>query len=46
MSLADWLPAATVGTAFTAMGLIKLVGLRLGIVGGGGKPLATRLCGT
>ncbi len=44
--LADWLPSALVGATFTVLGCLKLWGLRQGIVGGAGKPVAQRLCGT
>ncbi len=46
MSWKDLLPNLVVGLTFTALGVAKLIGLRRGIVGGAGKPLATRLCGT
>ncbi len=46
MTSPDWLPAVVVGTTFTSLGVAKLIGLSLGVVGGGGKPLGTRLCGT
>ena len=42
----DWLPMAMVGLTFTLLGCVKLWGLRKGIVGGGGKPVVLRLCGT
>jgi hypothetical protein len=46
IALSDWFPLAVIGTTFTALGVIKLVGLKLGIVGGAGKPFKQRLCGT
>lgn len=46
MSVADWLPSLVVGLFFTAMGVLKLVGLRRGVVGGRSKPIGQRLCGT
>ena len=45
-SFADWFPQAIIGTTFTALGVTKLVGLKLGMVGGAGKPWKQRLCGT
>jgi len=42
----DWFPLALVGSTFTLFGLIKLYGLKRGIVGGRGKPAIQRLCGT
>jgi hypothetical protein len=42
----DWFPLAAVGVVFTAIGLIKLYGLRRGIVGGANKPIVQQLCGT
>lgn len=42
----DWFPQAVVGVMFTLFGLLKLHGLRHGIVGGRDKPAAQRLCGT
>ena len=42
----DWFPYAVTGTMCLAFGVIKLVGLRLGIVGGAGQSLGRRLCGT
>ena len=42
----DWFPLATVGLMFTLLGGIKLCGLKQGIVGGAGKPVVQRLCGT
>ena len=46
LHLADWLPPALVGTSFTALGALKLDGLRRGVIGGHDKPLRQRLCGT
>jgi hypothetical protein len=40
------LPPALVGGFFTSIGVLKLYGLRSGIVGGARKPFAQRLCGT
>ena len=42
----DWFPLATVGLTFTLLGCLKLRGLKQGIVGGAGKPVVQRLCGT
>lgn len=42
----DWFPLAVLGSVFTLFGLIKLYGLRRGIVGGRDKPFARKLCGT
>jgi hypothetical protein len=44
--VAEWLPPAAVGLLFTLIGVLKLYGLRRGIVGGHDKPLAVQLCGT
>ena len=44
--LSDWLPPAVIGAMFTGLGVAKFYGLRRGIVGGRGAPLARRLCGT
>ena len=44
--MADWLPSAAVGSAFTVVGLLKVYGLFRGIVGGGHKPASKRLCGS
>jgi hypothetical protein len=46
VALAQWLPPALVGSIFTALGVLKRYGLHRGIVGGGNKPFAERLCGT
>ena len=46
ITLADWLAMAAVGLTFTILGSLKLWGLKRGIVGGGGKPVVQRLCGT
>ena len=46
MSFADWFPPLLVGIIFTSLGILKLVGLRRGMVGGKDKPLADQLCGT
>jgi hypothetical protein len=46
ITLADWLPPATVGLSFTILGSLKLWGLKRGIVGGADKPFTQRLCGT
>ena len=45
-ALADWLPPACVGIAFTTIGALKIYGFSRGIVGGGCKPAAQRLCGS
>jgi len=45
-TLADWLPHAVVGVTFTVFGLLKLYGLRRGIVGGRDKSVVQRACGT
>jgi hypothetical protein len=45
-SFADWFPQAIVGVMFTLLGLLKLYGLRRGIVGGHDKPVVERACGT
>ena len=45
-ALSDWLPPAWVGLTFTALGTFKIYGFSRGIVGGGGKPTALRLCGS
>jgi tellurite resistance protein TehA-like permease len=41
----EWLPPAAVGATFTTIGLLKVYGLRKGVVGGGGKPISCRLLG-
>ncbi|MFO0890556.1 MAG: hypothetical protein U0790_15610 [Isosphaeraceae bacterium] len=46
LAFSDWFPLATVGLTFTTIGLLKLWGLRCGIIGGAGKPALQRLCGT
>jgi hypothetical protein len=46
ITIADWLPPATVGLTFTILGSLKLWGLKQGIVGGAGKSVVQRLCGT
>lgn len=45
-ALQDWLPTLVIGVFFTGFGLLKVYGFRRGIVGGGCKPLGTRLCGS
>jgi hypothetical protein len=45
-SFADWLPFLAVGLSFTVVGLLKVYGLSRGIVGGGGRPASTRICGS
>ncbi len=45
-AFADWLPPAAVGIVFTALGTLKLYGLRRGIVGGKDKPFMEKACGT
>ena len=42
----EWSPPAIVGAAFTVFGALKLYGARHGIVGGGSKPFAQRVCGS
>jgi hypothetical protein len=44
--LSDWLPSTVVGVTFTVLGAFKIHGFLRGIVGGGGKPAAQRLCGS
>jgi hypothetical protein len=46
LAFSDWFPLATVGLTFTILGSLKLWGLKQGIVGGAGKPVVQRLCGT
>lgn len=46
LDFSDWFPLATVGLTFTVLGVLKLWGLRRGIVGGADKPMVQRLCGT
>jgi hypothetical protein len=45
-AFSDWFPPALAGVLFTILGAAKLYGLRRGVVGGHGKPVAQRLCGT
>ena len=45
-SFTEWSAPAIVGIAFTLFGALKLYGMRRGIVGGGSKPLAQRICGS
>jgi hypothetical protein len=45
ITLADWLPPASVGIAFTTLGFVKIYGWKKGIIGGGGKPASCRLLG-
>jgi hypothetical protein len=45
-AFSDWFPLAVVGVMFTLFGLLKLYGLRRGIVGGRDKPVVQRACGT
>jgi hypothetical protein len=42
----DWFPLTLVGGVFTLLGLVKLFGLRRGIIGGREKPFLQKLCGT
>lgn len=42
----DWFPAVFTGTMFLTFGVLKLIGLRKGVVGGAGQSLGRRLCGT
>jgi hypothetical protein len=44
--LADWLPPSAVGVTFTLLGALKIYGYTRGIIGGGGKPAAQRICGS
>lgn len=44
--LSDWLPLSCIGLTFSAMGIAKVYGRRCGIIGGGGKPWSTRMCGS
>lgn len=46
LPLSEWLPPAVIGICFTALGVLKLYGLRHGVVGGRDRPFAERLCGT
>jgi hypothetical protein len=46
ISFINWFIPAFIGVQFTVIGLLKLYGLRKGIVGGADKPFFTRLCGT
>lgn len=46
LPFSEWFPPAVVGSTFTALGSIKLYGLRRGIVGGRDKKFVQRLCGT
>jgi hypothetical protein len=46
VSFADWFPLLSVGSLFTAFGLLKVYGLNHNIVGGGGKPFSCRLRGS
>ncbi len=39
----DWFTPALIGAIFTALGIIKFIGQKRGIVGGGGKSLKIRL---
>ena len=45
-AFADWFPLALAGVFLTAFGILKLYGLRRGIVGGRDKPFVQRACGT
>lgn len=46
IAFTDWFPLALPGSMLTLIGVLKLWGLRRGIVGGADKPLVQRLCGT
>jgi hypothetical protein len=46
IAIPDWFPPAVVGGTFTTLGLLKVYGIRKGIVGGGGKPASCRLLGS
>jgi hypothetical protein len=43
---AFWFPPAVTGIMLTSFGILKLYGLRRGIVGGRDKPVFQRACGT
>ncbi len=43
VSFFDWFTPASLGAIFTALGIIKFIGQKRGIVGGGGKSLKIRL---
>jgi hypothetical protein len=45
-AFADWFPLALVGVFFTALGILKLYGLRRGIIGGHDRRVVQRACGT
>ena len=45
LAFADWFPLLVVGVTFTLLGVLKLWGLRRGLLGGRGKPALERLCG-
>jgi tellurite resistance protein TehA-like permease len=45
IALPDWFPPAVVGVTFMTVGLLKVYGLRKGVVGGAGKPTSCRLLG-
>lgn len=44
-TFSECLPPAAVGATFTTIGLLKVYGLRKGVIGGGGKPISCRLLG-
>jgi hypothetical protein len=46
IAFADSFRLAMVGLTFTLLGGVKLWGLKRGIVGGAGKPVVQRICGT
>lgn len=46
LAIEEWFPLLTVGGTFTTLGLLKVYGLRHGIVGGGKKPLKMRVLGS
>jgi|GEM_PF-2926636 len=46
IAFADWFPLLCIGIVFTAIGLLKVYGFQLNIVGGGGKSWGTRVCGS
>jgi hypothetical protein len=46
MRALDAFPPLLIGVLFTVLGCLKVYGVTRGMVGGGGKPLWERLCGT
>ena len=45
-ALIDVLPLLLVGVSFGALGALKVYGRAKGVVGGGGKPISSRLLGS